>query len=138
MNARDIMTSDVATIDESSTIAQALETLSTLEVRHLPVVRPGGAIIGMLSDRDLRAFGFRALPDTEPYEAKLARLSAPVSTVMSSDPLTVSPLTAVEDIVELMLTEKVGALPVLDPKSRELVGIVSYLDVLRVVQPFLA
>ena len=56
MNARDIMTSDVATIDESSTIAEALETLSTLEIRHLPVVRRGGAICGMLSDRDLRAF----------------------------------------------------------------------------------
>ncbi|MBK8173447.1 MAG: CBS domain-containing protein [Sandaracinaceae bacterium] len=138
MNARDIMTSDVATIDESSTIAEALETLSTLEIRHLPVVRRGGAICGMLSDRDLRAFGFRSFPDTEPTETRLARLSAPVSTVMSSDPLTVSPLTAVEDIVELMLTEKVGALPVLDPKSGELVGIVSYLDVLRGVQPFWA
>jgi acetoin utilization protein AcuB len=47
--------------------------------------------------------------------------------------MSVDPEAEVDDIVELMLDSKVGAVPVVD-RDRGLVGIVSYMDVLREAQ----
>jgi acetoin utilization protein AcuB len=38
------------------------------------------------------------------------------------------------EVVDLMLESKVGAIPVVRPETREVVGIVSYIDVLRGVR----
>jgi acetoin utilization protein AcuB len=50
---------------------------------------------------------------------------------MSSDVICVEPETELADVVELLLEHKIGALPVVRPDTRELIGIVSYIDVLR-------
>ena len=51
---------------------------------------------------------------------------------MSTSLLTVNRVTEVSEIVDLFLTEHVGAVPVVH--AGELVGIVSYVDVLRAMQ----
>jgi CBS domain-containing protein len=38
------------------------------------------------------------------------------------------------ELVSLFLEQKVGAVPVVTPDTRRIVGIVSYIDVLRVMQ----
>ena len=43
-------------------------------------------------------------------------------------------LEGLKEVVELMLTHRVGALPVCDLDTGDLLGIVSYVDVLRSVQ----
>jgi acetoin utilization protein AcuB len=53
---------------------------------------------------------------------------------MSSDVIFVEPETEVSDVVGLLLEHKVGALPVIRPDTREVVGIISYIDVLRALQ----
>jgi acetoin utilization protein AcuB len=50
---------------------------------------------------------------------------------MSTDVLSVDPETDVGEVVDLMIEHRVGAVPVVDADSEELVGIVSYMDVLR-------
>jgi len=68
----------------------------------------------------------------EYLESLGAALDTPVSSVMTSDVLSVGRDTEMPEIVELMLEYKVGAIPVVDGDN-ELVGIVSYMDVLREV-----
>ena len=46
----------------------------------------------------------------------------------------VDPETNVRDVVELMLLHRVGAVPVADLDTGDLLGIVSYIDLLRVLQ----
>jgi acetoin utilization protein AcuB len=53
---------------------------------------------------------------------------------MSSDVICVEPETDLSDVVALLLEHKIGAIPVVDPDTRAVVGIVSYIDVLRAVQ----
>ena len=48
----DVMTCNVATIDETSTIEDAMESMRVHNCRHLPVTR-GGAVVGFLSMRDV-------------------------------------------------------------------------------------
>jgi acetoin utilization protein AcuB len=57
---------------------------------------------------------------------------------MSSDVIAVSPETELDEIVELLVEHRIGAVPVVRSDTREVVGIVSYIDVLRALQELLA
>ena len=131
MLVKDIMTENPATATELMSVADALGLLYELDVRHLPVVR-GRELVGIISDRDLRAFS--AAAEDEAMEAVEGARSANVGNFMNTDPVRVDPETNVKEVVELMLTHRVGALPVCDLDTGDLLGIVSYVDVLRSVQ----
>jgi acetoin utilization protein AcuB len=118
MTARELMTESPQVVDATATLQSALEKLHALDVRHLPVVDSDGALVGMLSDRDLRASMF-ALP-----------LDASVSSIMTSDVIAVDEEADASEVIELMLDNKIGAVPVIDA-DETLVGIISYVDILR-------
>ena len=39
------------------------------------------------------------------------------------------------EVIDTMLEHKVGAIPIVDPSAGDLLGIVSYIDVLRALAP---
>jgi CBS domain-containing protein len=103
-----------------------------LDVRHLPVA-DGEALVGMVSDRDLGNFDLVRLLTEEGADALRRRLSLPVIQIMSADVVAAEPDTEASELIDLLLEHKVGALPVILPGTRKIVGIVSYIDVLRAV-----
>ena len=131
MLAKDIMTENPVTATELMPVAEALSLLYELDVRHLPVVR-GRELAGIISDRDLRAFS--APSEDEAIEALEKARSSQVGGFMNTDPICVDPETDVKEVVELMLSNRIGAIPVCDPDTGDLLGIVSYVDVLRALQ----
>ena len=132
--AYDVMTEDPATISVRGTVGEAARLLQALDVRHLPVVDDDGALVGMLSDRDLGGLSFPELIGEEYLGSIQTALDAPVSSVMSSDVVAVEVEDDVSLIIELMLDRKIGAVPVVDSEDT-LVGIVSYVDLLRQLLP---
>lgn len=129
MNAREVMTRTPLSVTPRTTIGQAWEALKALDVRHLPVINEDRELIGILSDRD---FGVPPAPRAmeellgEPHR----RLDQPVSTIMSGDPISVDADADVREVLDLMVENKIGAVPVISPEGH-VVGIVSYLDLLR-------
>ena len=121
MIARDLMTPNPTTVTPQASIAEAWELMRELEIRHVPVVQDG-ALVGMLSDRDLARLDIARM------------LALPIVNVMSSDVIAVEPESELSEIVDLLIENRVGALPVVHADTREVVGIVSYIDVLRAVQ----
>jgi CBS domain-containing protein len=136
LQAAAIMSHNPIVIDGSATVQDAADAMFTAEVRHVLVVEQG-ELIGMVSDRDLRSY---VLPHSEQMiradEAR-ARLGVSVRTVMRQGLITVTPDTPVADIIDIMLRENIGAVPVLRPASRQLLGLVSYVDVLRAARALL-
>lgn len=130
MNASDLMTSDVAVVRSTDPIGAAVETLTELDIRHLPVV-DDGELVGMLSDRDLRELGLAQITDVPDIDRIKALGKLAVADVMSADVQTVDPGTSIREIIDLMVTSKIGAVPVVEEHNGKLVGIVSYVDVLR-------
>lgn len=128
INAEELMTTDVVTVEEGTTLAAALEIMQEKGIRHLPVVR-GERLVGMLSDRDLQSLGLRLVVDLESLERLESKLTADVASVMSTNLITVTAISDVSEIIDLFLEEQVGAVPVIEGEN--LVGIVSYIDVLR-------
>lgn len=128
MLVADIMTSKPATVDVRTTVRAAMHRLHELDVRHLPIVE-GGELVGIVSDRDLRDVTARLVMEGQTDLRRL--LDAPIGDVMSADVLSVDSETELEEVVDLMIEHRVGAVPVVAPGTDELVGIVSYVDVLR-------
>jgi acetoin utilization protein AcuB len=127
------MTANPATVTPQASITEVWDLMRELEVRHVPVVQ-GGALVGMLSDRDLAALDIARMLAVEGSDVLREELATPITNVMSSDVIFVEPETEVSDVVGLLLEHKVGALPVIRPDTREVVGIISYIDVLRALQ----
>jgi acetoin utilization protein AcuB len=127
------MTENPATLTAQATIAEAWDLMRELEIRHVPVIQ-GGTLVGMLSDRDLARVDIGRLLMAEGAAAAGPDLGTPIAGLMSTDVIFVQPETELSDVIDLLIESRVGALPVVDPDTRAVVGIVSYIDVLRAMQ----
>ena len=136
MLARDLMTPDPMTVTPQASIAEVWDLMREVEVRHVPVVQ-GGALVGMLSDRDLARVDIVRLLKVEGADALRQELATPIVQVMTSDVIAVEPDTEVGDVIALLIDHKIGALPVVETGTREVLGIISYVDVLRALQGLL-
>jgi len=130
MIANELMTRDPITVHPETSIREARMLMWENDLRHIPVV-DDGALIGMLSDRDLRSYLPAPDPEAGIDEAIIDRLGDPVSACMQSGALSTDPEAEITTLIDLMVEWRVGAVPVVEPASDNLVGIVSYVDVLR-------
>lgn len=130
----DVMTRNPEHVRTTAPIREAANRLYELDVRHLPVVDDHGELVGVLSDRDVR-------DHSQPYEIQIEdptatseREEQPVSNIMQGDVLYVDPEDDIDEVIDLMINQKIGAVPVVDSIEGNLVGIVSYVDILRVAR----
>ena len=130
MLARDLMTQNPVTVDLNASTGDAWDIMRENEIRHVPVV-DGGVLVGMLSDRDLAPVDVGRILAFDGATAARAELARPVIDRMSIDVVSVHPETDVSDVIDLLLEARIGAVPVVRPDRREIVGIVSYVDILR-------
>ena len=130
MQAQDLMTEALVTVESTEAVRHALLKMEDQEIRHLPVM-DGRQMVGMVSDRDLKEYRLPAMEELQNPDYADELLDKPVSEVMNTDLVTLEPSESVKTAIDLMLEYKVGALPVVDRHGDELLGIVSYVDVLR-------
>jgi acetoin utilization protein AcuB len=128
----EVMTREPTTVRSRVSIREALSTLKEVDARHLPVV-DGRELVGILSDRDLLELR-NVLDDPD---ADTSVLERPVSAYMSTDLAAVDPETELAEAIDIMLERRVGALPVVQAETEILVGIVSYVDVLKAARELL-
>jgi acetoin utilization protein AcuB len=133
MLARDLMTPNPVTVDSKASISDAWDTMRENDIRHVPVVERG-ALVGILSDRDLGHLDIGRILAFDGADAARAELARPVIDSMSADVIFVHPETEVSDVIDLLLEARIGAVPVVRPEGREIVGIVSYVDILRALR----
>jgi CBS domain-containing protein len=137
MQARDVMTPNPITVTPEATLAEVWDLMREADIRHVPVVQ-GGVLIGMVSDRDLASLDVARVLTTDGADALRRALATPVVTVMSSDVIFVEMEDDLDDVIELILEHKVGAIPVVRPDTCDVMGIVSYIDVLRGIRDLVA
>ena len=109
------MVKSVVTATPNTLVDEARRLLKQARARHLPVL-DGRLLVGIVSDRDLRSAPSEAVPLRE---------------VMRRPVFVLSPDTSLRRAARLLRERRFGAMPVLE--GRELVGIVSVVDVLKVL-----
>ena len=133
MIARDLMTPDPLMVTPQTSIAEVWDLMREADVRHIPVVQ-GDALVGMVSDRDLARVDIARLLKTEGADAVREELATPIVKIMSTNVIAVDPEAEIGDVIDLLLEHKIGAVPVMPEDTREVLGIISYVDVLRGLQ----
>jgi acetoin utilization protein AcuB len=133
MIARDLMTPDPLTVTPQASIADVWDLMREVDVRHLPVVE-ASVLVGMVSDRDVARVDLARLLKVEGAHALREELATPVAQIMSPDVIAVGPEAEIGEVIDLLIDHKIGAVPVVEEDTREVLGIISYVDVLRALQ----
>jgi CBS domain-containing protein len=128
----EVMSTEPLAVEANESVKAAREKLMESSVRQLPVAEHG-RIVGMISDRDIPPMLVERAPGAGSKDLE----GRPISNLMSLDILSVYPQSQLTEAVDLMLEHGVAALPVVDPDSLGLLGVISYVDVLRAARPFL-
>jgi len=135
MSVRERMSRGVTTVRPDVTLGHAARLMRARKIRHLPVVAPGGRLVGIVTASDLRQalFAPALLANGENLASVLDALA--VEDVMIRSVVTVRPMVAIRDAARLMHERRIGALPVVE--RGRLVGILTETDVLRAFQELL-
>jgi len=129
MQVGDLMTTELVTLTEDETLADAQRCMARGRIRHLPVTRDG-RLVGLITHRDLLAASFSIFAEVESNEQRRIFTTVPVVEAMHRDVVTVKPDLGVSQAARILLENKYGCLPVVDEENR-LLGIVTEADFLR-------
>ena len=135
MIAEELMTPKPEYVGPGSTIREVVEKMLELDIRHLPVVE-NHALVGIISDRDVRSFVLPLSAVVNDPQAREAQLDRQVHEIMHTDVVSVEAGTDVSTVIELMLENKISAIPVVDSEGNWLKGIISYVDIIKAAQEF--
>jgi len=129
MKVKDLMQTDVVTLNVSDTLEVADTFMRLGLIRHLPVVDEDRRLIGLVAQADLlRASASSVLQLNRTAEKEWLGTVA-VRDVMVVEVVTVTPDTEVTQAVDLLTAGKLGCLPVVE--DARLVGILTETDCLR-------
>jgi len=117
MKLKDIITTEVETVQPDATLFDAAKIMMSKDLGWLPVTQ-NSKVMGIITDRDIAVRGVAA--GLEPRQAK-------VEQVMSRDVFACGIDDSVEDACDMMEEEQVRRLVVLD-ENENLVGVVSLAD----------
>ena len=132
MTVSDVMVTDLITVSPEADLKSAVDHMNAAHIRHLPVVK-SGRLVGIVSDRDIRLFGMSMAGDEDGDLRFSIGAGVTVREVMQDDPVLVEGDTDIREALDLMIEDRVGAIPVVD-EDEYLLGIVSYVDMLKLQQ----
>lgn len=144
LKAKDIMTSEVITVDENRSVKDLAKILAENKISGVPVVDDQGKIVGIVTESDLidrakkvhiptvmRLFdSFVFLESPERMEKDLKKMAAStVRDICNEKVVSVTPATPLDEVATLMSENKVHTLPVIN--KGKLVGIIGKSDIIR-------
>lgn len=128
MNVVDIMTAKPVTVRTDNTLRDALEHMDRVGCHHLPVVGSDGHLVGVVTDRDCRMALNSPYVMRERWQDEELVDNLRIRTIMSPAPIIIEPDAPAEEAARLMLTNRIGCLPVM--RSETLIGIITTSDIL--------
>ena len=126
MNISELMSKNPRTVTPDTPVSEAAQLMKEEDIGMVPVIeRVGGAetrgrLVGVITDRDI---AIRTVAEGRATDS-------PVRDVMSSGVRTANPGDSVESVMELMGSEQVRRVPIVDDRG-SLVGVVSQADLAR-------
>lgn len=128
----DWMSQNVATVTEDVSMIKAGRIMREKHIRRLPVVDKEGKLIGIVSERDLRAASPSKATTLDVYEMTYLLTELKVKTIMTRNPISIRPTDTVERAALILRDRKFGSLPVTD-EAGKVVGIITDTDIFRLL-----
>jgi len=124
------MTKDPIVIRDDTPIDKALKTMQDNKVRRLPVLNKKGALVGIVSERDLLFASPSPATSLSIYELHYLLSRITVAAVMTAEVITVTEDTPLEEAARIMADNRIGGLPV--ERKGDLVGIITETDLFKI------
>jgi acetoin utilization protein AcuB len=121
------MKANPITVGPLDSFRHAMNLIRQRGIRHLPVVE-GWRLVGIVTDRDVRQASPSAATSLEIHELHYLLEKIKIRDIMTSEVVTATPEMPIEAAARLMLTHRIGSLPVL--RGMALVGIITETDIL--------
>jgi len=119
LKVRDVMVREVITVDENSTVKEAVDTMNEFQIGSLIVLERGKAM-GIVTERDFLRRVIAGAKDV---------MNTKIKEIMTTPLVVVEPSTDLEEAMKLMFQNKIKKLAVVD--ANKLVGIVTLTDIAR-------
>lgn len=130
LRVRDLMSVKPITVDPDTAMLEARQRMLEERIRHL-IVTEGGRVVGIITDRDIRLNLPSPATSLSVWEMNFLLAKLTVRDVMTRAVMLVDPKRSAAEAAQIMLTHKIGALPVTE--GDRLVGIITESDFVRVV-----
>jgi len=114
-------------VDEGDSMKKAMDLLKEHEIRHLPVLKDGEKLVGILSERDIKQASPSPATALEIREIYYLLDKVKVKQIMTRRPYTISSTAPIEEAALIIREKKIGCLPVVD--NGRLVGILTETDI---------
>ena len=128
MNVAKRMKRNPVFVDETDSMKKAMDLLKEHEIRHLPVLKDGEKLVGILSERDIKQASPSPATALEIREIYYLLDKIKVKQIMTRRPYTVSSSAPIEEAALILREKKIGCLPVVD--NGKLVGILTETDII--------
>ena len=128
MNVAKRMKRNPVFVDEGDSMKKAMDLLKEHEIRHLPVLKDGEKLVGILSERDIKQASPSPATALEIREIYYLLDKVKVKQIMTRRPYTVSSSAPIEEAALILREKKIGCLPVVD--DGKLVGILTETDII--------
>jgi acetoin utilization protein AcuB len=115
-------------VDENDSMKKAMDLLKEREIRHLPVLKDGEKLVGIVTERDIKQASPSPATALEIREIYYLLDKVKVKQIMTRRPYTVSSNAPIEEAALIMREKKIGCLPVVE--EGRLVGILTETDIL--------
>ena len=134
MKVRDVMSTELVTVNKELTIRQLIKVLQQNQVSGVPVVDPEGRLEGIVSEKDvIKAVAelIKVNLSIEEINRKVGKLNW-VEGIMSKNVITVTGDMDAREVFKIMASKQIHRVPVV--KNGILVGIVSASDAHRLIE----
>jgi CBS domain-containing protein len=141
MRAKDVMSTEFATIDATATLLEAVILLINSQESALPVLDDGGSLVGIVSEFDLirhvmgsdagklASFQSQLEKAGDLDDAYSHALKARVTTIMTAAVISAQEDSELQAVADLILAHQVQRIPIL--RGRSMVGIVRRGDLMK-------
>ncbi|MFC0266725.1 CBS domain-containing protein [Kushneria aurantia] len=126
----DMMSRDIVTLHIDQTLNDGNEAMREHKIRHLPVLDDEGRLAGMLNQKVVLREALRVADNYGAHRLNHHLGRVPLAEVMTTEVSTLSSDTPLAEAGRTLLSQRQGAMPVLDAEGR-LVGILSSVDFVR-------
>ncbi|MFC3931338.1 CBS domain-containing protein [Streptococcus dentapri] len=128
MAVKDFMTRKVVYVSPDTTVAHAADIMRDQGLRRLPVIE-NDKLVGIVTAGTMAENSPSKATSLSIYEMNYLLNKTKIGDIMIKDVITVSPYASIEDAIYLMMTHKVGVLPVAE--NDVVSGIITDKDVFR-------
>ncbi len=130
MLLKEWMTTDVITVLPETSMMKACTLLREHKFRRLPVVDESGRLVGIVTDRDIKAASPSKATALDVHELNYLLSEIRIADIMTQNPFTVQSHDTIQTASSIMLERKFEGLPVVDENGR-LIGIITETDLFR-------